>query len=150
MIRRVAKGFTLIELLVVMLIIGIAAAAVTITGLPGAREGLRFEAERVVQLLVLAREESQIRGAPIRFEVDNEGYRFTILRDGQWREIQDADLRPRPWQAPLTVRVQRPDGRNEILFGRDAVDVPFLLELQRDQSRMTIAANGLGAFELRQ
>lgn len=148
--RRLHRGFTLIELLVVMTVIGIALAMVTITGLPGAREGLRFETERLAQLLSLAREEAQVRGAPIRLEADERRYRFAILRNNQWQPVlDDQDLRERPWDAPTQVRVLRPDGRRDIEFGRDAVDVPFRIALFREGAESAIEANGLGAFEVR-
>ena len=47
---------------------------------------------------------------------------------------------------PGAVRIERADGRPEIEFGRDAVDIPFALRLARETATVTIAANGLGAF----
>jgi general secretion pathway protein H len=144
------RGFSLIERLVVMLVIGIALAMVSINGLPGAREGLRFETERLAQLLSLAREEAQVRGAPIRLEVDDRRYIFSILRNNQWRPLlDDQDLRERSWQAPTQIVVSRPDGRREVEFGRDAVDLPFRIVLRREGSEAVIEANGLGVFEVR-
>jgi general secretion pathway protein H len=144
------RGFSLIELLVVMLVIGIALAMVSINGLPGAREGLRFETERLAQLLSLAREEAQVRGALIRLEVDDRRYIFSILRNNQWRPLlDDQDLRERSWQAPTQIVVSRPDGRREVEFGRDAVDLPFRIVLRREGSEAVIEANGLGVFEVR-
>lgn len=143
------RGFTLIELLVVMLIIGIALATLTINGLPGAREGLRFETERLAQVLLLAREEAQVRGAPIRLDADDTRYRFMILRAGQWEPVlDDADLRERRWDAPTRVRLARVDGGTTVVFGRDAVDVPFSLTMVREGASNVILANGLGTFEV--
>ena len=146
---RQQRGFTLIEILVVLVVIGIAMAMVAINGMPGARDGLRFETERLAQLLSLAREEAQVRGAPIRLEADETRYRFAILRDRQWQPLlDDADLRERIWQAPTVVRVERPDGRRVVEFGRDSVDVPFSVRLQREGATVAILANGLGTFEV--
>jgi general secretion pathway protein H len=143
------RGFTLIELLVVMLVMGIAMAMVAINGMPGARDGLRFETERLAQLLSLAREEAQVRGAPIRLEADESRYRFAILRDRQWQPmLDDVDLRERKWESPTAVRVERPDGRAVVEFGRDTVDVPFSVRLQREGASVAILANGLGTFEV--
>lgn len=145
-----AAGFTLIEMMVVIVIIGIAMTMVAVGGLPGSREGLRFETERVSHLLLLAREEAQIRGAPIRFEADETRFRFLIFRQGEWRPIlDDNDLRERRWDAPTRISIERPDGRRTVEFGRAAVDVPFTISLARDTSRTQIYANGLGAFETR-
>ncbi len=145
------RGFTLIELMVVLLIIGIAASMIAINGLPGAREGLRYEAERVSHLLLLAREEAQIRGAPIRFEADETRYRFMIYKQGEWLPIlDDRDLRERRWELPTRVRVARPDGRTTIEFGRASVDTPFTIFLSRENSTSEVFGNGLGAFEVRE
>lgn len=148
-LRRPQSGFTLIELLVVLVLIGILAGVVTVAGTPGARGGLMHDADRLAQLLSLARDESQIRGAPIRFEPLEEGYRFMLFRDREWRAMQDdTDLKPRQWSQPTQLRLERPDGAKTIEFGRDAVDAPFAIHLQRDQATVTVQANGLGAFRV--
>lgn len=147
---RRARGFTLIEMMVVVLIIGIAMAMVSINGLPGSREGLRFETERVSHLLLLAREEAQIRGAAIRFDVDDSRYRFLILKQGEWLPIlDDPDLRERRWSSPTRVSIARIDGRSTIEFGRAMVDSPFTISLLRDNVTLQVFGNGLGAFEVR-
>jgi len=148
-VRRHAAGFTLIELMVAILIAGI---LMTVVGLSvrGSDRSLQFEADRIGQLLGLAREEAQVRGARIRFEADANEYRFLIRRQGKWVPIlDDRDLRAREWAGPTTLSLQRSDGRQVIEFGRDAVDSPFILVLARDGSEHRILANGLGHFEVR-
>lgn len=148
--RPRAGGFTLIELLVALLIAGIAITMLAINGLPGGERGLRFETERLAQLLSLARDEAQVRGRPIRLQVDESGYRFLILAERQWRPIiDDPDLRARQWDEPTRLLVQRPDGRGEVEFGRDSVDVPFTMRVSRGDAIVAIHANGLGMFEVR-
>lgn len=149
-LRPRQRGFTLIELLVALVIAGVALSMVAINGLPGAQRGLRFEAERLAQLLALAREEAQVRGQPLRLQADDSGYRFLVLRERRWQPLtDDAELRARPWDQPTSLSVQRPDGRAEVEFGRDSVDVPFTLRLARDDASVLISANGLGYFEVR-
>lgn len=144
------RGFTLIELMVVLVVVGIAMSMVAVNGLPGAHRGLMFEAERLSQLLQLAREEAQVRGRPIRLQADADGYRFQVLADRQWRPlIDDPDLRSRAWEEPTRLRVSRPDGRTEVEFGRNAVDVPFTLDLARGDAKVAILSNGLGRFDVR-
>lgn len=148
-VRRRVAGFTLIELMVAILI---ASILMTVVGLSvrGSDRSLQFEADRVGQLLALAREEAQVRGARIRFEADGSGYRFVIRRQGRWVPIlDDRDLRAREWAGPTTLGLQRADGRQVIEFGRDAVDSPFVLVLARDGREHRILANGLGHFEVR-
>lgn len=148
--RPPQRGFTLIELLVAIVIAAVALAMVAINGLPGSQRGLRFEAERLAQLLSLAREEAQVRGRPIRLQADDAGYRFLILRERQWRPLlDDADLRERAWEEPTAVSVVRADGGRDVEFGRDAVDAPFIVQLSRDDASVAIDANGLGLFRVR-
>jgi general secretion pathway protein H len=145
--RRPA-GFTLIELMVVLVIIGVMLGAVGLS-IRSADRSLQFEAERLAQLLSLAREEAQVRGAPIRLDADEQGFRFMIRRDRQWQPIlDDRDLRERAWEGPTTLRIERPDGQEGIEFGREQVDAPFVLRLTRDKTSAAIAANGLGSFVL--
>ncbi len=144
------RGFTLIELLVALVIAAIAIATVAVNGWPGAQRGLRFEADRLAQLLALAREEAQVRGRPIRLAADRQGYRFVLLSERRWVPLEgDEHLRARSWDAPTVLEVRRPDGAREVEFGRDAVDVPFTIVLARDDASATIVANGLGFFEVR-
>jgi general secretion pathway protein H len=144
-----ARGFTLIELLVALLVAAVIIAMVTVSGAPSPERALRFEAERLALLLSLAREEAQVRGAPIRFESNAEGFRFLIYRDREWRAIaDDGDLRARGWESETTVSVERPDGRRMLEFGRDMVEAPYAVQLRRAGARATIVANGLGSFEV--
>lgn len=141
-------GFTLLELLVAMVIAGVLIGIVSLS-IGGFDRSLRFEAERLAQLLLLAREEAQVRGAPIRFEADDDRYGFFIWRERRWQPLlDDRDLRERTWEQPTRLRVERADGRREIEFGRDQVDAPFVLRLMRGDANAVIVANGLGAFEV--
>jgi general secretion pathway protein H len=143
---RATRGFSLIELLVVLVLAGIIVSMLTLSGGGGAQRAFHFEAERVAQLLALAREEAQVRGAPIRFDADGERYRFLIRRNREWRQIDDIDLRLREWGEPTKVFIERADGTQLVEFGRDAVDLPFAIRLQREELGLRILANGLGSF----
>ena len=148
-IPRGQRGFTLIELLVALLVAVVLIGMVAVSGSPNPERALRFDAERLAQLLSLAREESQLRGAPIRFESASEGYRFLIYKDRQWRPItDDGDLRARPWPSETRLLVERADGRRSLDFGRDLVEPPYRVVLQRQGATVVIVANGLGSFEV--
>ncbi|MGB7181555.1 MAG: GspH/FimT family protein, partial [Burkholderiaceae bacterium] len=115
-----------------------------------ADRSLETDAERLSLILSLAREEAQLRGTSIRFEGDDTGYGFSILREGRWEPlIDDNDLRTREWTAETALDLRREDGREVIEFGRDIVDSPFELRLTRGTRSLLIYANGLGVFEMR-
>jgi general secretion pathway protein H len=144
---RRERGFTLIELLIVLVIIGVALAFVAVSGVSNPQRALRFEAEKLAQLLTLAREEAQVRGAAIRFDANAQGYGFLEVKERQWQDISDDDdLRRRNWEQPTKWRLTRQDSKPVVEFGRDAVDSPFVVELIRDSGTVTIKANGLGSF----
>lgn len=122
---------------------------VTLSAAPSPQRELRADADRLAQLLALAREEAQVRGAPIRFEADSSGFRFVVFRDRQWRTVSDdGDLRARAWGAQTRVLVERPDGRRVLEFGRDLVEAPYRVVLQRADAAVSIVANGLGTFDV--
>jgi general secretion pathway protein H len=142
-----SRGFTLLELLVVLVIAAIITAMISMAVASSPGRDLRFEAERLSQLLALAREEAQVRGKAIRFESTVEAYRFLSLLDREWQPIpNEPDLRERRWEQPTRVTLQRRDDRSYIEFGRDSVDSPFKLNLSRDGAQVVIQANGLGGF----
>ncbi|MCX7212444.1 MAG: GspH/FimT family pseudopilin [Burkholderiales bacterium] len=143
------RGFTLIELLVVLIVAAVITGMVTLSGSPSPDRVLRQDAERLALLLSLAREEAQVRGAPIRFESDSSGYRFVIFRDRQWRTVaDDGDLRPRPWGTETRLLIERADGTSALEFGRDMVEAPYRVRMQRPGASVTIVANGLGSFDV--
>jgi len=146
---RAAPGFTLIELLVTLAVIALATALVTASLSPGRGQGLHADAERLALLLGAAREEALVRGRPVRLATDAAGYRFLVLGDRQWRSFDEPPLAlPRRWDAPTTLTLSRTDGRAELEFGREPVDAPFLLVLEREGARVAVAANGLGRFDV--
>lgn len=146
---KAQRGFTLLEILVAMTIAGVLMAAVGLS-IRSADRGLQTDSQRIALLLSLAREEAQIRGAPIRFEANADEFRFVIRRGQQWVPIlDDRDLRARQWTDETKLVLRREDGLEVIEFGRDLVDSPFELLMSRDGESQTVYANGLGMFEVR-
>lgn len=143
------RGFTLVELLVAMIIIAVILSMVVVSGSPSPMRALESDAERLSQLFSLAREEAQIRGAPIRFVAGRDEYGFVILKDRQWRPVEDdTHLRQRRWDSPTRVRIEKTDGSRELEFGRELIEPPFRVILSREIGQIEIAANGLGIFEV--
>ena len=143
-------GFTLLELLVACLIVGILAATISFA-IPDRGAHLGHEADRLARLLSIAKEEALLRATPIRLDSDLEGYRFMVWRDRRWQPIdQDPLLRARRWEAPTQLRVARADGGRQLEFGREPLDSPVRIWLQRSQGSVVIEGDGLGNFAVRQ
>jgi general secretion pathway protein H len=142
-----SAGFTLIELLLVMVIAGVLLALIAVSSAPSPQRSLKFEADRLAQVLSLAREVAQVRGLALRFEATETEYHFLALREREWQLFtDDRDLRARPWEQPTKVTLIRDDTRVMLEFGRDSVDKPFQIKLVRDTAEATIKANGIGEF----
>lgn len=105
-------GFTLIEILVVIVIIGIVMSIATLSiTLAGGDNQLRDEAQRVVALVEVARDESLLQGREFGVEFMQGAYRFVeydpLTR--QWGEIIGDDtlrLRELPEELELELFVE--------------------------------------------
>ena len=146
------RGFTLLELLVVLVIAGILIGMVAFNAMPGERQALQSEAQRVALLLQLARDEAIVRNRPIAFEAENDRYRFLVRNGNKWELItQDELLRERAFQrAPLVLSISPPTAAESnplrIVFGREPVDKPFVLTFSGSDSSIAIRADGVGHF----
>jgi general secretion pathway protein H len=98
-----ARGFTLLEILVVILIIGIALGTVMLSLRPNTERQLDTEAQRFGALVSLLSSEAIIRAAEMAIEITPDSYRFLILGDDGWQELEDDTFKPR--QLPETMRI---------------------------------------------
>ncbi|MEO5932895.1 MAG: GspH/FimT family pseudopilin [Duganella sp.] len=150
--RAARPGFTLIELLVVMVILGITLGMVSLSAMPGQKQSMLQDAQRIALLLQLARDEAIVRNRQIAFEAGSEGYRFLIRNDKQWDlAVQDDLLREREFKhGPVTLMLDPPPNvQNEnlrIIFGREPVDKPFVLTMTGGGGSVAIRADGIGHF----
>ena len=146
-------GFTLLELLVVLVIVGIMLGAVALNAVPGDRQIIQNEAQRIALLLQLARDEAIVRNRPIAFEADPQRYRFLIRQNDSWELLtQDAILRQREFKrAPLQLAINpaTTDGQTmRIVFGREPVDKAFVLTLTLGGQSAAVRADGIGHFQV--
>ncbi|RZI43425.1 type II secretion system protein GspH [Herbaspirillum sp. HC18] len=147
-----ARGFTLLELLVVLVIAGILIGMVALNAMPGERQALQGDAQRVALLLQLARDEAIVRNRPIAFEADSDRYRF-LIRDGdKWQAITSDDLlHEREFnRAPIALSVDPATAAEanplRIVFGREPVDKPFVLTFSAGNASVAVRADGIGHF----
>jgi len=147
------SGFTLIELLVVLLVMGLFAGLVGALARPDERTLLRFEAERLAQLLDLAAEESRLTGKPIAWSADAAQYRFWRWSEAAgWSEAQDDSLRARSLRpglsiSDLRVEAMRTEGGLRLEFNpHGALAYDFRIALGAE--RYVVAGSPLGEVRI--
>lgn len=145
-------GFTLLELLVVLVITGLLLGMVAFNAMPGERQALQNDAQRIALLLQLARDEAIVRNRPIAFEAGTGSYRFLERQGSSWQPItEDELLREREFKrSPVALSITPPvAGETEalrIVFGREPVDKPFVLTMAAGNASVAIRADGVGHF----
>ncbi|MFQ5469880.1 MAG: type II secretion system minor pseudopilin GspH [Gammaproteobacteria bacterium] len=100
-----SRGFTLIEILVVVFIIGIALGLVVMSINPNRSTLLEEEAKRIATLVSLLAEESIIQSREMAIEFANDGYKFLVLDEQTWKEVEDDLYRARELPDTMTLEV---------------------------------------------
>jgi general secretion pathway protein H len=111
-LRGGSRGFSLIEILVVIVIVGIvmSIAILSIT-LVGGDSQIREEAQRIVSLVEVARDDSLLQGREFGLEFMQDAYRFVEFDPltRQWTEIVGDDtlrLRQLPEELELELYIE--------------------------------------------
>ena len=136
--RRLAAGFTLLELLVVVSIIAIASAGVSFALRDAGGAPLERDAQRLAALLESARARSRVSGQPVRWVVQEEGFRFEGL---------PRDALPEQWLDKDT----RVAGRGVLVLGPEPVIGPqamVLTSADHPERSLRIATDGVRPFKV--
>ena len=135
-----------------LVIIGIMLGAVSFGTMQSSHQRLLTDAKRIGLLLQIVREEAIVRNRPTAFEADEYRYRFLVRNDNKWEQIQDLDLlRERefvlsPIKISMIPNTQVDTNELRIIFGREPVDKPFVLELSVGEDHVAVHADGVGHF----
>jgi len=159
---RAARGFTLIELMVVLVIIGIAATAVTIQSGPSPQQVLHQDAARLLQRFLAAQNEVRADGRPITWVYDDAGYRFARrapipLANSPVTQAAAAALPPdtfdgdellkgRNWaQAPVQVDVTP---RGAPVFTAEWIAAPLTVRLIAGNASVQLVRDAAGRYRV--
>lgn len=142
-------GFTLFELIVVLVIVGLILTQVTLS-LPTSdtQQRARREAQRLVALLGLAREDAIVRDLMMGFAAEQRKYRFYGLSEDGWSRVQgDGVFRERRVPDDLGVELTVGAAGEEHDGGDEEEDGPRVLfypsgEQSGFELRVTGAADG--------
>ena len=106
---RAVRGFTLLEILVVVALIGLTAVLVVVNISGGGEEGkLQTEAERLVALIKLVQEETELTGQELGLRVEEDGYLWVALADGgRWLPLEyDRFLTQRTLDEAMVLKLE--------------------------------------------
>ncbi|WP_299009361.1 type II secretion system minor pseudopilin GspH [uncultured Shewanella sp.] len=93
MTRLRQKGFTLMEVLLVVLLMGLAAAAVTLSmGGAGKDSALEKTAQQFMQSVDLVLDETVMSGDFVGIVVEPDHYQFVIYDEGKWQPLKNDRL----------------------------------------------------------
>ena len=150
------RGFTLVEILVVCTIMAImlGLAMVRLDSSVGRR--LESAAEDLARLLEAARDESVIRGQPLAFSSDGQGYQFWLCETAhnEWVALPgSAVIAARKFPDGVVLSsllingTSRPLGER-VVFSLSGISEPFTLTLSSESSHINILADALGRIEI--
>lgn len=161
--RTRQQGFSLLEVLIVLVIVGIAAGAVSVSALSDTDgRALRQDATRLALLFSVAQAEARKSGNAVVWEYGIEGYAFAhaprrLFRPSALTRLSepapavayecDSPLRPRAWSTDKAVQVQvQPPGAQ--VFQSEWISGPASVELRDGTNTIRITRAGAGHYEV--
>lgn len=136
------QGFTLIEMLIVLVVIGVAAGAVTLgMGSVTRAPSVESEARRLATRLQSAADDSMLGDRAIAFTSQPNGYGFAVMSaDGKLTPRTDDALgfHELPGGIKMTL-----DARPPVMLGVDGVGKPMSAMIERGEQRWIVAYDGM-------
>lgn len=155
---RHSRGFTLLEVMLVVLLMGLAATAVTMTmGNSGPKQQLTREAQRFMAATETVLDETVLSGQFIGIVVDKDKYHFVLFKENKWQPLEQDRLlaeKQLPEGISLSVELEglplvQEDEEQDSWF-----DEPFIEESDADKKKfpepqiMLLPSGEMTAFEL--
>ncbi|MDR2111666.1 MAG: GspH/FimT family protein [Candidatus Accumulibacter sp.] len=154
---RRARGFTLIEIIVACAIAAIAlgVAMIKLDFSDGRR--LRLAAEMLSGRLEAARDEAVMRGQPVAFSSDGQGFQFWVAdrEHGAWVALSDAEtVSPGRLADGVSLSALRVNGASRplgerLVFSFGGLTEAFTLTLTAGPQSLDITGDALGRIEIR-
>lgn len=131
--RRQARGFTLLELLVVILLIALTAGLVGLVNPDSGPRQARQEAQRLLGLLQLLRQEAVLGYQDFGLRIEPDGYEVLRLDDrGRW--VAARDFRTHRLPETLRLRLEVPEAGPALGASGNRNGLPQLLLLSSDET----------------
>lgn len=90
MLKLRHAGFTLMEVMLVILLMGLSAAAVTMSmGNSGPREALNKAAAQFIAATELVLDETVLNGYFVGIVIEKSSYRFVYYKDSKWHPLEE-------------------------------------------------------------
>lgn len=160
MLKTRQAGFTLMEVMLVVLLMGLTAAAVTMSmSSAGPKQGLEHTARQFIAATELVLDETVLSGQFIGLVVDEHTYRFVYYKDGKWNALeQDRLLSEKQMEVGVSLDLVldglplvQDDEEDESWF-----DEPFIEEKTAEEKKkfpepqvLLFPSGEMSAFELR-
>ncbi len=142
---RARRGFTLVELLVVLVLIAVAAGAISLALRDSSATALDREAQRLGALLEAGRAEARASGMLVRFELSPLGGALGGAQAFRFVGLPPRVDLPTQW---LTPGVQaRIVGARALVLGPEPLIGAQRIELQLGERRLMLSTDGLGPFK---
>jgi general secretion pathway protein H len=136
-------GMTLIEMLIVLVIVGVAAGAVSLSiGAVTRAPSVEAEARRLAGRLQAAGDDAMLGDRMIAFTVEKHGYGFADVADGVQTPRKDAALgfHELPGGMVMQLNVQPP-----VVLGVDGTGQPIEALIESGQKRWQVLYDGMTA-----
>ena len=146
------KGFTLLELLIVIFIVGVLTAVILVRGTAIGSQEVKYEAQRLKNLLIYAQQEAILSTNVLQLSTDNTSYQFltylppaSTQSSGKWaHDHKDRLLN----YHPLPSKVKLVVSSGDVIFYPTGGTLPFQIDFYFKNKKMPYHIIGKGNGEI--